>query len=76
MERGFKMRNMKDKWQVYGEFGGSFTNLKHAKACAKEASNYDNECGKYASVTNIEDGLNYIDYENGKLTRDGWTIKK
>lgn len=68
-------RNRKEKWAVYGEYGGSFTNLKDAKLCAKEASKteeYDYEC----CIWLIEDGCNYIDYENGKLIRDGWTIKK
>lgn len=64
------MRNY--KWAVYGEYGGSFTNLKDAKACAKESSTTaeNNYC---AYVWLIEDGCNYFKYENGKLTRDGWT---
>lgn len=28
----------KDKWIVYGEYGGSFTNLSEARKCAKLAS--------------------------------------
>lgn len=70
-----KKRNRKFKWAVYGEYGGEFTNLAEARQCAKEASKteeYDFE----ACVWLIEDGFNYIDYENGKCVRDGWTIKK
>ena len=33
-----KTRNRKNKWAVYGEFGGEFTNLKEARDCAKFAS--------------------------------------
>ena len=65
-------RTRKTKWAVYGEYGGYFTNLAEAKACAKEASEYDGN----AKVWLIEDGCWYIEYENGKCTRDGWTIKK
>lgn len=64
-----------DKWAVFGEYGGRFSNLKDAKECAKEASKteeYDYE----ASVYNMHDGFYYIDYKNGKCIRDGWTIKK
>lgn len=63
----------KDKWGVHGEYGGTFTNLDDAKLCAREASKtpeYDYE----ASVYNIQDGMYYIDYENGKLVRDGWSL--
>lgn len=65
-------RVMKEKWEVYGEYGGRFSNLDDARICAKEASKtpeYDYE----ASIWNIQDGMNYIDYENGKCVRDGWT---
>lgn len=67
-------RNRKMKWWVCGseDIGGEFTNLKDAKACAKEASEY---CGE-AQIYLIEDGCHYIDYENGKCIRDGWTIRK
>lgn len=63
---------IKDKWEVYGEYGDRFTNLDEAKKCAREASmtpehNYE------ASVWNIEDGMCYIDYKNGKCVRDGWS---
>ena len=61
----------KDKWHVYGEYGGEFTNLKDAKKCAKEASIYE---GK-SEVWLTEDGCHYIEYKNGKLIRDGWTKK-
>ena len=62
----------KYKWAVYGEYGGCFTNLKEACACAKFAS-VEAGC---AYVTLIEDGCNYIGYENGKKVFDGWTICK
>lgn len=63
-------RERKEKWAVYGEYGGYFTNLKEAKQCAKEASisTPDEEI----SVLLIADGCYYIDYINGKCIRDGW----
>ena len=64
----------KEKWHVYGEYGGAFTNLKAAKKCAKEASTLNED--KHSEVWLIEDGCHYIEYENGKLIRDGWTVKK
>ncbi|SEU09019.1 hypothetical protein SAMN05443270_3057 [Lacrimispora sphenoides] len=67
-------RERKEKWAVCGEYGGNFTNLKDAKQCAKEASKTP-EHDYEASVTLIEEGAHYIDYKNGKCTRDGWTIK-
>lgn len=64
-------RIRKDKWTVHGEYGGSFTNLKDAKKCAKEYSiEVPNE---EISVLLIDDGCYYIDYLNGKCIRDGWT---
>lgn len=68
-------RNRKEKWAVYGEFGGQFTNLKDAKKCAKEASE-TKEHGYEAEVWLLENGYHYIEYKNGKCIRDGWTIKK
>ena len=62
----------KDKWCVYGEYGGTFTNLKDACECAKQASIEEGQ----AMVWLIADGCNYIEYENGKKVYDGWTIKK
>ena len=62
----------KDKWAVYGEYGDTFTNLRDAKRCAKESSRLGGEGAVYL----IEDGCHYIEYENGKLVRDGWTIRK
>lgn len=59
------------KWEVYGEYGGQFTNLDDAKRCAKFASTTA-EYGYEASIWNIQDGMCYIDYENGKCVRDGW----
>lgn len=64
----------KEKWAVYGEYGGSFTNLKDAKRCAREASTLEEE--KRSEVWLIEDGCHYIEYENGKLVRDGWTKRR
>ena len=64
-----------DKWAVFGEYGGYFSNLKHAKQCAREASKteeYDYE----ASIYNMHDGLYYIDYKNGKCVRDCWTTRR
>jgi len=58
------------RWKVFGEYGGSFTNLKDAKKCAQTASSYSND---EVSVYNTEDGSYYIDYKNGKCIRDGWT---
>lgn len=68
-------RERKKKWAVYGEYGGDFSNLKDAKQCAKFASTTE-EYKFSASVWNDEEGLCYIDYENGKCVRDGWIIKK
>lgn len=70
-----KTRERKEKWAVYGEYGGYFTNLKEARRCAKEASKTP-EHDYEANITLIEDGGIYIDYQNGKCTRDGWTIKR
>ena len=58
-------------WDVYGEYGGSFSRLEDAKKCAQEASTTP-EYDYKASVW--KDGTCYIDYENGKLVRDGWTL--
>lgn len=68
-------RYRKDKWAVYGEYGGYFTNLKDAKECAKEASKSP-EYDFTAEVWNLDDGFWYIKYHNGRLVWDGWTIKK
>ena len=65
-------RLMKEKWEVYGEYGGRFSNLDDAKVCAKEASK-TREHDYHATIWNIQDGMNYIDYEHGKCVRDGWT---
>ena len=64
-----------DKYAVYGECGGSFTNLKEAKQAARFASTLE-ENGYAAEVWLIDDGCSYIEYENGKMIRDGWTIRK
>lgn len=69
-EKGMK-RQTKDRWAVYGEYGGYFTNLKDARLCAKE---YSKTCpDEKISIYNLEDGFYYIDYLNGKCIRDGWT---
>lgn len=70
-----KTRNRKNKWVVYGEFGGEFTNLKEARDCAKFASTTE-EYDFNAKIWLIDDGCWYIEYENGKVSRDGWTIKR
>lgn len=69
------MRNRKNKWAVYGEFGGYFTNLKDAKDCAKFAST-TSEYEYNAKIWLIEDGCWYIEYSNGKLINDNWIIKR
>lgn len=69
-----KKRIRKDKWCVYGEYGDYFTNLKDAKACAKEVSLIEED--ESIGVWLIESELSYIEYENGKMIRDGWTRKK
>ena len=68
-------RVREEKWAVYGEYGGYFTNLKDAKQCAREASKTP-EHDYEANVALIENGAYYIDYKNGKCVRDGWTIKR
>lgn len=67
-------RVRRDKWVVYGEYGGIFTNLKEAWKCAKEVSKLcpDEEI----DVWLLDDGCSYLTYMNGKCIRDGWTIKK
>lgn len=67
-------RERKEKWIVYGEFGGSFTNLVDAKECAKQYS--ISEPDEEISILLIEDGCYYIDYLNGKCVRDGWSRTK
>lgn len=69
-----KKRQRRDKWAVYGEYGGMFTNLGDACQCAKEASLLTP--GEEVEVWLLDDGCNYITYMNGKCIRDGWTIKK
>lgn len=64
----------RDRWWVPGEYGGSFTNLKDAKRCAREASMVNED--RASTVWRIEDGFWYIEYKNGRITYDGWTIKK
>lgn len=65
----------RDKWFVPGEFGGTFTNLREARICAKEASK-TKEHRFEATVMLLGDGMYYIDYEGGKCVRDGWKIRK
>lgn len=65
---------MTEKWAVYGEYGGRFSNLKDAKKCAKECSTYP-EYDYCAKVWLVKDGCWYLEYVNGKLERDGWTKK-
>lgn len=66
-------RKRRDKWAVYGEYGGTFTNLKEAWACAKE---YSKICpDEEIDIWLLDDSCNYFTYLNGKCIRDGWTIK-
>ena len=58
------------KWIIYGEYGGEFETLKEAKKHAKEASKHTSE---EVNVTLAKDGCHYFDYQDGKLTRDGWS---
>lgn len=58
-------------WEVYGEYGDHFSRLEDAKKCAQYASTTPEHDYK-ASVW--KDGSCYIEYENGKLVRDGWTL--
>lgn len=65
--------NTVGKWQVFGELGGDFDRLEDAKKCAKAASTTP-EYDYKASVFSNADGMYYLDYEHGKLVRDGWSI--
>lgn len=67
-------RERKEKWIVYGEYGGSFTNLADARICAREYSK--SELNEEISIWNDEDGMYYINYLNGKCIRDGWNRPK
>lgn len=69
-----RTRQRRDKWAVYGEHGGTFTNLREACSCAKE---YSKICpDEEIDVWLLDDGCNYLTYLNGKCIRDGWTIKR
>lgn len=58
-------------WEVYGEYGDHFSRLEDAKKCAQYASTTP----EYDYKSSIwKDGSCYIEYENGKLVRDGWTL--
>ena len=70
---GNMKRVMNPKWEVYGEYGGRFSNLDDARICAREASKTP-EYNYEASIWNIQDGMNYIDYKHGRCVRDGWTL--
>ena len=62
----------KNKWTVYGEYGGSFTNLKAACECAKAFSLIEDYKDDEICVWLIEEGSWYIAYKNGKKVFDGW----
>lgn len=62
-----------DKWVVYGEYGGGFSNLRDAKRCAREASTLNED--RHSEVWLEATGCHYIEYHDGKLVRDGWTRK-
>ena len=66
-----RTRQRRIKWAVYGEYGGQFTNLREACACAKEASLLTP--GEEIGVELLDDGCVYLDYLDGKCIRDGWT---
>lgn len=69
-----RTRNPKVKWEVPGQFGGTYTNVNNAKWYAKEASKLNAD--KKSAVYMIEDGLCYIEYEDGKCVKDIWTKKR
>lgn len=57
----------KHTYQVYGEYGGEFTNYKDALKCAKEASKtkeYCFECEIY-----VDNSVWFDKYINGKLVK-------
>lgn len=66
------MRHKKYRWFVGGQYGGEFTNLKDAKKCAREASKTP-EYNYKSTIRYLDDGCYYLDFENGKCVRDGWT---
>ena len=66
-------RYIKSVWEVYGEYGGEFSRLEDDKRCAKEASTTE-EYDYQSSVW--KDGSCYIDYANGKLVEDRWTLPR
>ena len=67
-------------WEIYGEGGGQFTNLKDARDTAKEFSkqgnDYDGYTGEPGDVSIWKDGSLYFTYRNGKVVFDGWTLKQ
>lgn len=67
-------------WEIYGEGGGQFNNLKDAREQAKEFSkvgnDYEGYTGKPGEVSIWKDGSIYFTYKNGKVFFDGWTLKK
>lgn len=67
-------------WEIYGEGGGQFTNLKDARDAAKEFSkqgnDYDGYTGEPGDVSIWKDGSVYFTYKNGKVMYDGWSLKK
>lgn len=55
----------KHTYQVYGEYGGEFTNYKEAMKCAREASKYtDCEIEIW-----IDNSTWYDSFKNGKLVK-------
>lgn len=69
-----RTRNPKVKWEVSGQFCGTYTNVNNAKWYAKQASKLND--AKKSGVYMIDDGLCYIEYENGKCVKDIWTKKR
>lgn len=55
----------KHTYQVYGEYGGEFTNYKEAVKCAREASKYiDCEVEIW-----IDNSIWYDSFKNGKVVK-------
>lgn len=64
-------------WEVYGEGGGQFNNLKDAKECAKQFSMEGSELDGYGEPGEVsiwKDGTLYFTYKNGKVLFDGWSL--
>lgn len=71
-------RLRKEKWRVLSSDDDvdyvDFTNLKAARAYAKEISLEYSDCE--FSICLIDECIYYFNYLNGKCVRNGWDIKK